>query len=164
MARVPIQVIPRDPSFPEFFDEAMCRVKSFAQLASRFPLVFRWRAETADRNWTDTQARTELFFPPKGDLKRLQAAKSVCAACPVRERCLDWALGNGDLYGVLGGLSESHRREEYRLRRKADPSLGRRPIAHGTSMGQYRRCSEENGSPCEWCRRFYSNQRVSKSA
>ena len=26
MARIPIQIIPRDPSFPEFFDEAMCRV------------------------------------------------------------------------------------------------------------------------------------------
>ena len=49
----------------------------------------------------------ELFFPEKGGTPQL--AKRVCAGCPVREKCLAFALEHGDL-GVWGGTTERERR------------------------------------------------------
>jgi WhiB family redox-sensing transcriptional regulator len=50
-----------------------------------------------------------LFFPERGASTR--EAKAVCAGCPVRVECLDYALGNSIKYGIWGGLSEHQRRE-----------------------------------------------------
>ncbi|MGH8328620.1 MAG: WhiB family transcriptional regulator [Steroidobacteraceae bacterium] len=50
----------------------------------------------------------EAFFPDKGD--STAAAKRVCAGCPVRAECLEYALQRGERYGVWGGTSERQRR------------------------------------------------------
>lgn len=66
----------------------------------------------------------DLFFPPfdveptAARLERESAAKAICAECPVRVECLEWALTVGEPYGVWGGYSESERRE-LRLGRRA---------------------------------------------
>lgn len=55
----------------------------------------------------------ELFFPigtTGPSVPQLAAAKGVCAECPVRQTCLDWALDAGVDHGVWGGLSENERR------------------------------------------------------
>ena len=49
----------------------------------------------------------ELWFPERGESNR--AAKRVCAACPVRDECLEYALDAREPYGVWGGLSEQER-------------------------------------------------------
>lgn len=49
-----------------------------------------------------------IFFPEKGESSR--AAKKICARCPVRIECLNYALRNGERYGVWGGTSERERR------------------------------------------------------
>jgi WhiB family redox-sensing transcriptional regulator len=49
-----------------------------------------------------------LFFPGRGE--SAEPARRVCAACPVREPCLDYALSHGITYGVWGGLAERDRR------------------------------------------------------
>ena len=41
-------------------------------------------------------------------------AKEVCRGCVVREDCLEFALDNGEKFGIWGGMSERERR---RLRR-----------------------------------------------
>lgn len=55
----------------------------------------------------------DLFFPVGTSgpalLQRAQA-KSVCARCPVRDECLEWALTSGQDSGVWGGMSEDERR------------------------------------------------------
>ena len=56
----------------------------------------------------------ELFFPEKGASS--VAAKKLCAACDVREQCLEYALSNNLLDGIYGGLSP---KERARLRRSA---------------------------------------------
>ncbi|WP_392838680.1 WhiB family transcriptional regulator [Streptomyces sp. LN500] len=33
----------------------------------------------------------------------------MCAGCPVRETCLDWAVSTGEWVGVWGGLAEAER-------------------------------------------------------
>lgn len=55
------------------------------------------------------------YFPDKGE--STMAAKRVCwASCLVREECLEFALKNGERYGVWGGLSERERRKVARDR------------------------------------------------
>lgn len=55
----------------------------------------------------------ELFFPVS-DLgpgaRQAEQAKAVCAGCPVRAECLEYALENGLDYGIFGGLTEQERR------------------------------------------------------
>jgi WhiB family transcriptional regulator, redox-sensing transcriptional regulator len=69
-----------------------------------------------DRGW---QARAncmgvdpDLFFPERGASTR--EAKEVCRGCVAREDCLEYALDNGEKFGIWGGMSERERR---RLRR-----------------------------------------------
>lgn len=54
----------------------------------------------------------DLFFPERGASTR--EAKEVCRGCVVREECLEFALTNGEKFGIWGGMSERERR---RLRR-----------------------------------------------
>jgi WhiB family redox-sensing transcriptional regulator len=72
------------------------------------------------------QADQSVFFGPdtRGEpredrRRRLVAAKRVCALCPVREICRNYALENREEYGVWGGLSEAERRELIIARRRA---------------------------------------------
>ncbi|MCX5214247.1 WhiB family transcriptional regulator [Kitasatospora sp. NBC_00240] len=61
----------------------------------------------------------ELFFPLGNTgpaLRQAEEAKAVCHRCPVRERCLAWALETGQEAGVWGGTGEDDRRA---LKRRA---------------------------------------------
>jgi WhiB family transcriptional regulator, redox-sensing transcriptional regulator len=60
------------------------------------------------------QTDPEAFFPEKGGSTR--DAKKVCAACNVKQDCLDYALANDERFGIWGGLSERERRK---LKRRA---------------------------------------------
>lgn len=54
----------------------------------------------------------ELFFPVGTlgpALRDTAAAKRVCARCPVRPECLEWALSTGQTSGVWGGTCEQER-------------------------------------------------------
>src|SRR5512132_340185 len=51
----------------------------------------------------------ELFYPEPGDQAAEQAAKAICAACPVRQPCLDMALATGDQHAILGGTTPAER-------------------------------------------------------
>lgn len=74
----------------------------------------------------------DLFFPPLDSeppeqrQAREGAAKSVCAACPVRSDCLSWAIAHRERLGVWGGLNERERQAATALRRR-----GRSTVAVG---------------------------------
>lgn len=36
--------------------------------------------------------------------------RSICRKCPIRVECLDWALANGEKYGMWGGHTTAERR------------------------------------------------------
>lgn len=55
----------------------------------------------------------DLFFPERG--ASTKEAKAVCQGCEVRADCLEYALANGEKFGIWGGLSERERR---RIRRQ----------------------------------------------
>ena len=73
--------------------------------------------EPDDRSWQDYAnclgVDPDLFFPERGASTR--EAKEVCRGCVVREDCLEYALVNGEKFGIWGGMSERERR---RLRRQ----------------------------------------------
>jgi WhiB family redox-sensing transcriptional regulator len=57
---------------------------------------------------------TELWFP-EGIEALAQQAKAVCARCPVRDDCLEFALAAGEVDGIWGGLDEDERRALRRI-------------------------------------------------
>lgn len=59
----------------------------------------------------------DLFFPERGASTR--EAKEVCRGCVVRLDCLEYALTNGEKFGIWGGLSERERRRLRRQRAQA---------------------------------------------
>lgn len=72
----------------------------------------------------------DLFFPERGASTR--EAKEVCRGCVVRDDCLEFALGNGEKFGIWGGLSERERRRIRRQRTLARRSaLGAEAAASG---------------------------------
>jgi len=60
----------------------------------------------------------EVFYPVSDDDDAAEEAKSICALCPVREPCLEFALSTREKDGVWGGLTERERRRVLRRRRK----------------------------------------------
>ena len=83
-------------------------------MAARRDTAEDWRLRGACGN-----EDPELFFPvgetSSTSKRQIEQAKSVCAVCPVRSRCLAEALANSDTYGIWGGTSEDERRK---LRRR----------------------------------------------
>lgn len=53
---------------------------------------------------------TGLFFPEEAEGGQAQQAKAVCARCPVRLDCLQFALDNNEPAGIYGGLTRKERR------------------------------------------------------
>jgi WhiB family redox-sensing transcriptional regulator len=70
-----------------------------------------WRSRAACR-----KEDPELFFPTGRGKRPGRDAKQICAACPVHQACLNWALETGQEKGVWGGLSEQERRKMVRAR------------------------------------------------
>ena len=62
--------------------------------------------------WTDQAAcrgtDTEIFFPANADEEA--EALSICATCPVRAQCLEYAVRNKEIYGIWGGTTPEQRR------------------------------------------------------
>ena len=78
-------------------------------------------ASLCDRQIREWQSRAncmgvdpDLFFPERGASTR--EAKEVCRGCVVREDCLEYALANGEKFGIWGGMSERERRRVRRAR------------------------------------------------
>ena len=65
-------------------------------------------------------ADPNLFFPARGE--SVKEAKAVCARCPVRAECLEYALLHRIEHGVWGGASERERRRILRRRRDYAPA------------------------------------------
>jgi WhiB family redox-sensing transcriptional regulator len=71
-----------------------------------------------------------LFFAPSKEptaarLSREEAAKRVCAQCPVMVECREHALLQPEPYGVWGGLTAAERRLVLARRRRREIELGK---------------------------------------
>jgi WhiB family redox-sensing transcriptional regulator len=72
-----------------------------------------WRSKAACQGLAP-----DIFYPATDDDADAEAAKVVCAACPVRESCLEHALAVREKDGVWGGATERERRRIIRQRRR----------------------------------------------
>jgi hypothetical protein len=79
------------------------RLPRYPSLAAPARFAARWREQAACYG-TDLN----VFYPEHGESAR--PARQVCAACPVRKPCLDYALSNQITHGVWGGLTVRERR------------------------------------------------------
>jgi WhiB family transcriptional regulator, redox-sensing transcriptional regulator len=64
-------------------------------------------------------ADPDLFFPVATGpvaVQQMAVAQRICAACPVRPECLDFAMGTGEAYGVWGGTTPDERIRARRAR------------------------------------------------
>ena len=78
-------------------------------------------AQVVDVEWQVKAAcrgpQAAVFFPPpqferkEEKAEREQRAKAICATCPVKAPCLQYALGIREPHGIWGGLNESERRQ-----------------------------------------------------
>jgi WhiB family redox-sensing transcriptional regulator len=66
----------------------------------------------------------DVFFPERG--QSVTAAKTVCARCPVRAACLDYAMSINERHGIWGGTTEKERRVLRRQRGSTRPGPCRR--------------------------------------
>ncbi len=91
-------------------------------MAERMPSewTWGWQMRAACRG-----ADTTLFFAPSYFEKREEKdarevrAKAICARCPVRDQCLEYALRIREPHGIWGGLNEMERRQLLRRRQLA---------------------------------------------
>jgi len=85
-----------------------------------------------DTGWKDLSnclgVDPDLFFPERGASTR--EAKEVCRGCEVRIDCLEYALQNGEKFGIWGGMSERERR---RIRRQR--ALDRQAVVRAVEAG-----------------------------
>ena len=58
--------------------------------------------------WYDQFFPEEVYDSIKKRLM-IENAKGLCAVCPIREQCLEFALANNEAYGIWGGLTPSER-------------------------------------------------------
>lgn len=49
----------------------------------------------------------------------MNRAKDACAPCPVKQQCLDYAIEEGHVYGVFGGMTPRQRKNEIARRERA---------------------------------------------
>jgi WhiB family transcriptional regulator, redox-sensing transcriptional regulator len=63
-------------------------------------------------NWRDAAVcggHGDVFFGPDGETarqrrRRVAKAEALCAGCPVRDACLEYAQERGIVFGVFGGV------------------------------------------------------------
>lgn len=77
----------------------------------------------------------KLFYPPdeeeieEGAEDYTAYGKKVCAACPVRLQCLQYALDNEERFGIWGGSDEVERKHALSIDSYGKPVNRVRPIS-----------------------------------
>lgn len=79
-------------------------------------MFFQLKTEPWMQEALCAQTGGEDFFPEKNDSTKARNAKALCNACPVRARCLQYALDNNEREGIWGATSA---RERARMRKQA---------------------------------------------
>jgi WhiB family redox-sensing transcriptional regulator len=94
----------------------------------------RWRLFAACRS-----ADPDLFFPPSAAGKSLaqeQAAKAICAGCPVRRECLAFAVRTRQVHGIWGGTTEVERYRPATHRAPKGKTSARAAVSRATADDQ----------------------------
>jgi WhiB family redox-sensing transcriptional regulator len=96
------------------------------------------------------QTFPDVFFPSSGDggYEMKREALAVCAVCPVKAECLQYALDNALDYGIYGGLTAQERKALDRPpKQRSELTL----LGCGTAAG-YRRHRVRGEEACRPCK------------
>jgi WhiB family redox-sensing transcriptional regulator len=92
---------------------------------SHVPTGLPWLRDERPPPCSDPQART--IFEEAGELHNPRTAqriaKTICATCPYFRPCREWAITNGERWGVWGGMNRYERKREAARRGLAAPGL-----------------------------------------
>ena len=58
----------------------------------------------ADGKCRDAKHDADWWWPQYGNDSCIRVALAICVTCPVRDRCLDFALEHNEREGIWGGL------------------------------------------------------------
>ena len=75
--------------------------------------------EDTDMTWQDDAYCRDTgidFFPETGFNGKALPAMQLCETCPVKERCLEFAMNNNINWGIWGGKTAPNRRSLKRYR------------------------------------------------
>lgn len=115
----------------------------------------------ADLEWRRNAACAgrdpELFFPLPQQQNMIKRAKNICARCPVRRQCLEFAIETRSDHGIFGAtLPEERRTIRYFGSNPVDMYLGMRESC-GSFAGykQHERYSEPKCPSCVNAERVY---------
>lgn len=74
-------------------------------------------------NWRSAgaclHADPDIFFPISLHGDQVTVAKAICAGCPVRRECLEYAQANDPIYGIWGGTTVADRQRARRREQRA---------------------------------------------
>lgn len=73
-----------------------------------------WREEALCRK----PSSRGLWFPDRSRGKGVSEALRICAICPVKQDCLEYALAAPENHGIWGGMLEHERRAEKKRRER----------------------------------------------
>lgn len=98
------------------------------------PPPLKWRNKAVCRG-----VKPIRFYPEDWDFWDEDAIQRVkdefCNVCPVREECLDFAIGTREYEGMWGGLTHSERKSHIRRMRKDGTPIPRY-LPMGTALWQ----------------------------
>ena len=79
-----------------------------------YEILMDYRLVDNESRWMENakcKGRTDIhWFPERSEGHLVAGVKRFCSDCPVRKRCLRWALDNNIPYGVWGGKSSTDRK------------------------------------------------------
>lgn len=65
-----------------------------------------------DNNGVECETIPDFFFPsepdPESNKMMTEIAKGICQQCPLKQQCLDYAIGAG-MHGIWGGTTYQER-------------------------------------------------------
>jgi hypothetical protein len=91
--------------------------KEVQQLQSRFNEAIIEKGAPCD-------GYTEEFYADSEEKISQQTAKFICAGCPIKQECLDYAMAAQEEYGIWGGLTADERKWYFHELKKIKRRIG----------------------------------------
>jgi WhiB family redox-sensing transcriptional regulator len=90
---------------------------AFSTGAMAVDWMWGWQFDAACRGEDSSLFFAPNYFEKRGEKEGREAkAKALCARCPVRDECLEYAIQIRETHGIWGGLNVMERRQLLRER------------------------------------------------
>lgn len=77
-----------------------------------------WKKNASCRN-----SLVDKFYLENEDAGNLKYIRALCAACPVRLECYDYAQMKRDKWGIWGGVTPSFRQKQRTIKNRVAPAM-----------------------------------------